>query len=288
MSQAMIVDVTINNIQEMVMQNSKKLPVFVSFWSPLNEQSKLANTILEKLAEEFAGQFILAKINAAQQKEIAEKFALPDIPFFKLIKNGDIITEQQGLFSEEEYRKLIDSQVEKDPSEEMREHANIAFAEGRIEEATELFGEAAKANPNNYKIHLDLVSLYIQTGHLDKAESLLQKLPDEAQNDPKGKELAGVIYFSKIVTEADDVQSLQQALTQDPNNRDALFQLSAYLMLNGQVENALQTLFKLFTVDKGYQEGLPQKTILQALDMLTAKAPELVTVYRRRFQSLLF
>ena len=284
----MIVDVTMNNIQEMVMQNSKRLPVLISFWSPLNEQSKLANTILEKLAEEFAGQFILAKINAAQQKEIAEKFSLPEVPFYKLIKNGEIITEQQGLFAEADYRQLLETQIEKDPSEEMREQANIAFAEGRVEDAIELFGEAAKTNPNNFKIHLDLVSLYLQTGHLDKAQTLLEKLPDEAQNDPKGKELAGVIFFSAVIAEADDIQNLQETLAKDPNNAKALHHLAAFLMLNGQVENALQTLFKLFTVNRSYEDGLPQKSILKALEMLTDKAPELVTVYRRRFQSLLF
>lgn len=288
MSEAMIVDVTLNNIQEMVIQNSKRLPVMVSFWNPTDERSKLANTILEKIANEFAGKFILAKINAGQQTELVEKFNLPGTPFFKLIKNGDIVTEQQGLFSEEEYRKLIDSQIEKDPSDELREAASAAFMNGEVDQAIELLGQAAQANPNNFQVHLDLVMMYMQTGHLDKAQDLFDKLPDEAQQDPKGKELGGVMFFSEIISDAPDLQNLQAILAEDPNNCDALYALSGFLMLNGQAENALQTLFKLFTIDRSYQDGLPQKTILKAFDMLTAKAPDLVTAYRRKFQSLLF
>lgn len=288
MSEAMIVDVTLNNIQEMVIQNSKRLPVMVSFWNPTDERSKLANTILEKIANEFAGKFILAKINAGQQTELVEKFNLPGTPFFKLIKNGDIVTEQQGLFSEEEYRKLIDSQIEKDPSDELREAASAAFMNGEVDQAIELLGQAAQANPNNFQVHLDLVMMYMQTGHLDKAQDLFDKLPDEAQQDPKGKELGGVMFFSEIISDAPDLQNLQATLAEDPNNCDALYALSGFLMLNGQAENALQTLFKLFTIDRSYQDGLPQKTILKAFDMLTAKAPDLVTAYRRKFQSLLF
>lgn len=288
MSQAMIVDVTMNNIQEMVMQNSQRLPVLISFWSPMNEQSKLANTILEKLATEFAGEFILAKINSDQQTEIAEKFALPGIPFVKLVKDKNIVTEKQGLLTESEYRQIIQANIQVDPSEEIREQANIAFAQGNVEQAITLFGEAAKANPNNYQIHLDLVMLYLQTGHLDKAYDLFVKLPEEAQNDPRGKELDGVMFFSKLIGETPDIEQIQNRLTANANDCDALYKLSAFLMLNGQAENALQTLFKLFIADRTYNEGAPQKTILKAFDMLGHKAPELVKVYRRKFQSLLY
>jgi len=288
MSQAMIVDVTMNNIQEMVIQNSKQLPVMVSFWSPTDERSKLANTILEKLAAEYAGKFILAKINAGQQLDIVEKFKLPGTPFFKLIRNGDILSEQQGLFSEEEYRKLIESQIEKDPSEELRKEANLAFSQGEIDKAIALLGEAAKVNASNYHIHLDLVMMYLHTGHLDQAKSLLEKLPEEAQQDPKGKELNGVLFFSEAIENADDIQTIQNTLTANPNDSDSLYALSGYLMLNGQAENAIQTLFRLFTADRSYQDGLPQKAIIKAFEMLADKAPDLVKVYRRKFQSLLF
>jgi len=288
MQEAMIVDITLNNVQEMVMQNSKRLPVLLNFWSPLNEQSKLTNTILEKLAQEFAGKFILAKINADQQTELAQKLGSPTIPFCKLIKNGDIVTEYQGLLTEDAYRAMLEANIQEEPSEVLRLQAGEAFAQGQYDQAIKLLGEAAKVNANNFKIHLDLVQMYLHTGHLDKAQDLFYKLPEEAQNDPKGKELEGILFFSAVLEQAPEIENIQATLAKNPNDSDALYALAGYLMLNGHAENALQSLFKLFMVDRTYQEGLPQKAIIKAFEMLTAKAPELVTIYRRKFQSLLY
>jgi len=288
MSEAMIVDITLNNVQEMVMQNSKRLPVLISFWSPLNEQSKLANTILEKLAHEFAGKFILAKLNAPQQIELANKLGSPDVPFIKLIKNGDIAAEQAGLLSEQNYRTILNSQFQDEPSEVMRKQANEAFANGEFDQAVQLLGEAAKANSNNYQVHLDLVQMYLHTGHLENAKNLFDKLPEEAQKDPKGKELDGILYFSEAIANSPDIQALQATLSKNPNDCTALHFLAGFLMLNGQAENSLQTLLKLFSIDRGFAECLPQKSLIKAFEMLSAKAPELVTIYRRKFQSLLY
>ena len=288
MSQPMIVDVTLANIQEMVMQNSKRLPVVVNFWSSLNEQSKLANTILEKMATQQAGEFILAKINIDREKDLTEKFAVSAVPFYKIVKNNDIMTEGQGLLAETEYRALINAQLEEEPSEQLRKQATQAFSQGEFDQAIKLLGQAAKANPNNFKVHLDLVQMYLHTGHLDKATDLLRKLPEEAQNSPQGKQVEGVLYFSEVLEQSPDIHLIKATLAQNPNDCDALLGLAGFLMLNGQPENALQSLFKLFTLDRHYQEGLPQKTILKAFEMLSGPAPELVSLYRKKFQSLLY
>lgn len=288
MSQPMIVDVTLANVQEMVMQNSKRFPVVINFWSSLNEQSKLANTILEKIATERAGEFILAKINVDREKDITSKFGVTDVPFYKVVKNNDIITEGAGLLTEAAYRSLVETNVQADPSEQLRKQATQAFAQGEFDLAVKLLGEAAQANPNNFKVHLDLVQMYLHTGHLDKASNLLQKLPEEAQNSPQGKQVNGVIYFTEVVNQSPPIAEIQTKLAQNPNDTDALFGLAGFLMLNGQSENALQTLLKLFSVDRNYQDGLPQKTLLKAFEMLSGPAPELVTMYRKKFQSLLY
>ena len=288
MAEAMIIDITLNNVQEMVMQNSHQLPVLVNFWSPLNEKSKLANTILEKLAHEFAGKFILAKINTGQQTDLTAKLGSPNPPFYKLIKNGDIATEYEGLLSEDAYRSMLNNFIQDDPSEVMRKQANQAFANGEFDQAVQMLGEAAKLNANNFQIHLDLVQMYLHTGHLENAKNLFYKLPEEAQKDPKGKELDGILYFSEAVANSPDIQILQTTLAENPNDCVALHFLAGLLMLNGQAENALQALLKLFSIDRTFEDGLPQRSIIKAFEMLTAKAPELVTMYRRKFQSLLY
>ncbi|MGM0542059.1 MAG: tetratricopeptide repeat protein [Pseudomonadota bacterium] len=288
MSQAMIVDVNVNNVQEMVIQNSSRLPVLINFWSHSNEQSKLANIILEKLATEMAGQFILAKINFDKEKVIIEKFGVTSLPFYKVVKNGEIATEGPGLLTEAAYRSLLNANITEEPSEVLRKQAAQAFAAGEYDESVRLLGEAAKTNPHNFKIHLDLVQLYLHTDQLEQAKELFSKLPEEAQKDKQGKFINGILYFTEILLSAPEVPVLQANLAENPADCDALFHLAGYLLLNGKYENTLQTLFKLFQTDRTYQAGMPQKAIIKVFDMLSGSQPELVTTYRRKFQSLLY
>lgn len=286
--QPMIVDVTLGNVQEMVIKNSKRFPVIINFWSSVNEQSKLANTILEKLATERAGEFILAKINIDREPDITAKFGVTTVPFYKVVKDGDIASEAAGLLDEGAYRSMILANVEVEASEQLRQQATQAFAQGEFDQAVKLLGEASQANPNNFKVHLDLVQMYLHTGHLDKATDLLNKLPEEAQNSPQGKQVEGTLYFTEVVNQSPKIEQIQATLSENPDDLEALFGLAGYLMLNGHSEKALQSLLKLFTLDRSFQEGLPQKSIVKAFEMLSGPSPELVTVYRRKFQSLLY
>lgn len=287
MSEAMIIDVTLNNVQEMVIQNSKQLPVLIQFWSPSNPESMQANSLLESLAQEMAGQFILAKINVDQQHDIAEKFSNPTPPYYKLIKDADIITEAAGLKTKDEYRALFQEYLVDEPSEKLRKEAAQAFSAGEFDLSLQLLTEAAQENPNNIKIHLDLVQLYLHTDQLEQAQELFSKLPDEAQKEPHGRYIKGVLYFTEKMQQAPEITEIQATLATTPKDGASLFYLSTYLILNGQIEPAFQTLLQLFTVDRAYENGLPQKTLLQAFDMYAASQPELVAKYRRTFQSLL-
>lgn len=287
MSEAMIIDITLNNIQEMVIQHSKQLPVLIHFWSSKNEASQQANTLLEGLAQEMAGKFIFAKINVDNESDIAEKFSNPTPPFYKLIKNADIITEAAGLKTEEEYRTLLQEYLVDEPSERLRKEAAQAFADGAFDLALQRLTEAAQENPNNIKIHLDLVQLYLHTDQLKQAQELFSKLPEEAQKEPHGRYIKGILYFTEQIQHSPEITQIQATLADNPKDSNSLFYLSTYLMLNGQIEPAFQTLLQLFSVDRTYQEGLPKKTLLQAFDMHVAAQPELVAKYRRTFQNLL-
>ncbi|MCF6254558.1 MAG: tetratricopeptide repeat protein [Thiomicrorhabdus sp.] len=287
MPDAMIINVTLNNIQEMVIQNSKQRPVLIHFWSPTNNDSQQANAILEQLAQEMAGEFILAKINVDQQHDIAEKFSNPSAPFYKLIKDADIVTEAGGLQSEEAYRALLKEHIVDEPSEVLRKQAAQAFSQGDVDQALQCLRDAAKENPNNIKIHLDLVQLYLHTDQMEEAKSLFSELPESAQKEPHGRYIQGVLYFTEQMKQSPEITQIQDSLAKNPKDSEALFYLSTYLILNGQVEPAFQTLLQLFSIDRAYQNGRPQKSILQAFDMFSASQPELVTKYRRTFQSLL-
>lgn len=288
MSEAMIIDVNAENFQQMVLENSQHVPVLVDFWAPWCGPCKQVMPTLEKLAQEWAGRFILAKINTEEQQELADQFQIRGIPHFKIIHQGQVVKELQGALPVGDFKAALEPYLKADESEDLRQAAKAAFSEGEFDQAVALLGQAAQANPNNYKVHLDLVQMYLHTGHMEQAEALLNKLPEEAQNSKEGKSLKNLMHFAKVVEEAGSIKGIQQAIETNPNDPAALYGLSGYLMLHGDVEKAMQSLLKLFMVDKTYQEGIARTTLLQIFELLQEEQPQLVNAYRRKLQNLMF
>ena len=107
------IEVNDNNFNEMVIEKSKKTPIVVDFWATWCTPCLMLGPSLERLAEEYNGKFILAKLNVDENRVTGQKYGIMSIPSVKMFKNGEIADEFTGALPEPAVRSWIEKNIEK-------------------------------------------------------------------------------------------------------------------------------------------------------------------------------
>ena len=106
-----IIDVNEPDFQEKVIERSKETPVVVDFWAPWCQPCLFLSPTLEKLAKEYDGKFILAKINVDQNRVVAQRYGIMSIPSVKMFKKGEIVGEFLGAMPEPHVRGWLNKNL---------------------------------------------------------------------------------------------------------------------------------------------------------------------------------
>ena len=83
-----IANIDETNAMQLLIEESNNRPVLVDFWADWCAPCKALMPILESLAHEYAGAFLLAKVNADEQQNIAQQFGVRSLPTVMIIQNG--------------------------------------------------------------------------------------------------------------------------------------------------------------------------------------------------------
>src|SRR5574343_331540 len=142
-------DVSLEDFEAKVLMAAETAPVVVDFWAPWCEPCKTLKPMLEKLAEEYKGRFLLAKINADENPELAQHFGVRSIPTVKVLYQRQLVDEFTGALPEGQLRAFLDRVAlpagEGDAN--LREEAAALVAEGKLDDALAKLVQASQANP---------------------------------------------------------------------------------------------------------------------------------------------
>ncbi|HET9672050.1 MAG TPA: thioredoxin [Actinomycetota bacterium] len=178
MANANVVEVTDQTFEQIVLEGSKDKPVVVDMWAAWCGPCRTLTPILERVAEERGGSFLLAKLDTDANPMVAQAFGVQSIPTVIAFRDGAPVNGFIGAYPEPEVNRFIDTILPTD-AELRAEEAKTVEVSGDLEAAERGYREALADDPGNREAAVGLARILVDRGELDAAEDLVaQHRPD--------------------------------------------------------------------------------------------------------------
>jgi len=279
MIDAVTIDANEADFQQSVIEESKKRLVLVDFWAPWCGPCRSLTPIIEKLAQEYAGRFLLARVNSDENQSLAGQFGVRSIPNVKAFSNGKMVDEFAGAVPEGTVRQFIERLLPS-PAEEQRRTAMQAYASGNADAALASLEAAQSLEPGNDNIRLDRAEILIDLGRSEDAETLLEELAPLARMDSRVEHLRALLAFSDRGEAGVSIDKLETRVSQDSTDLDARLALAKQYVAAKQFELALNHLLEIIRTDRHFGEDAGRKTMLAVFELL-GNEHQLTRQYRR-------
>ncbi|MDF3919497.1 tetratricopeptide repeat protein [Salinicola salarius] len=279
-----IVDVTLENFQQVVLEGSMQHPVLLQSWASWCEPCKNLKPVLEKLAQEYAGAFVLARLDIEAFPQIASQLGVRSVPDVKLISQGQLYDQFQGALPEKQVREWLGKYLEApaNASQSPEEMAEAALASGDTETAEAIYQELIQQYPEHYDYQIELAGVRVAAGQTADAKQILDNLPPEHRDAAKARGVRARIEFGEEALSQADIDALGER-----DDSEAQYQRAMRQIADGQYEAGLEALLAVMKRDRAYGEDAARKTLLRVFDALGAEHPLTVT-YRRRLFAMLY
>lgn len=285
-----IVEVTTENFESVILQGSMETPILIDFWADWCEPCKTLIPILEKLADEYQGGFILAKIDTEAEQMIAQQLGIRSLPTVKLIIQGQAVDEFSGALPEAEVRAFLAKHIEPagpPPADDNDpiEMAKMLQSQGQADQALALLREAQAADPENGDIAIQLGLACVATGQYDDARQCLGILKEEDAKKTDATKLRGLLTLSDADDDSKDEAALTAAIAADSSNSEAAYLLGIKQALRGDFETSVNGLLNLMQRDRSFGEDGARKAILSIFDIM-GDDPQVGVLRRKMFNYL--
>lgn len=278
-----MVALTIENFQQIVLEESKEKLIFVNFWAEqVPESIELRDKLAAKLAtaEDYA---IYATVDCQAQQQIAMQFGIQGLPTVIVVKDGQPLDGVSGPMDDAAIAEFAEKHLPK-PQDELLAKAKQMLADNEANAAFTFAKQAYDLDSERADIKLTLVEACLLVGKIDDAKQLLGTVMMVDQ-DSYYHALVAKVELAEEAADSPEIKALEQALAEDPSNVEVLHKLAAQYNQNNRQEDALTLLFR--QVQSQRDDAESKKLLLDVMKALPDGDP-LATKFRRKLYTLMY
>ena len=280
---AFVFDAGDKDFETAVIERSKQTPVVVDFWAPWCAPCRVLGPLLQRLAAEHNGEFVVAKVNIDENPGLAQALNIQSIPMVVGFRDGQLVAEFVGAQPEAEVREFL-NQVLPSAADRLAATGNELLANGKSAEAEAAFRDALAYDTGAEAALLGLARVLVLRGADAEATPLLERIPPGSFRQEADRVAAQI-----RIREAGggDEAGLRAKLDADPADLETRLLLAQALAAASRHKDALDQYLEVVRRNRNFQDGAARKAMLDIFDLL-GSANELVDHYRSELAKVLF
>ncbi|PQO43439.1 tetratricopeptide repeat protein [Blastopirellula marina] len=280
-----IVDLTLENFESEVLERSQEVPVIVDFWAAWCQPCQLLMPILEKLANEMEGRFVLAKANTEQVPQLAAQFSVQGVPAVFAVRDGAVIDFFDGMRPEPIVREWLERQFPSEAEALLAAVRNTlglkpADVEAKLKQAIEL-------DPKLDLAKIMLAEHYYDQHQDDEAAGCIALLEERGFLEPEAEKVKAALELRKLGAASGGVEDCRAALAAAPDDPEKMMKLSEALAAAGEFEESLDLALEVVRKDRAGQGETARQLMVDVFRQL-GDDDDLVSDYRRKLATALY
>jgi putative thioredoxin len=281
-----VVDVTDQTFEKEVLERSKAVPVVVDFWAPWCEPCRTLGPILESLARERAGDFVLAKVNVDENPGVARAAGVQSIPLVLGVRDGQVVSEFVGAQPLGAIQQFL-ARLLPGAEERIATKGEELLAEGDLAGAEAAFRKALDERPGHARASLGLGRILGTDGRVEEAVQVLEAA--DGAGPPHGPEIAKLL--AELRTGAADVSTdeppLRERIARNPGDLEARLELGKLLVAGRRYEEGLEQLLDVVKRDRTFQDDAARLAMIDVFTLLGRDHP-VASRFQRELSGVLF
>jgi putative thioredoxin len=262
----LIIDVTTASFEADVITQSMSVPVVVDLWATWCEPCKQLSPILEKLALEYDGRWILAKVDVDAEQQIAAAFQVQSIPTVYVVIGGQVAPMFQGAMPESQVRQVLEAVLAE------AEKAGITgrVAVNQSESQAESEEIQAKQPPSDPRF--DAAEAALELGDWARASDAYKEILSVTPGDA----IAKIGLLNVNLLQRTDGRDLAADIDQMTIETDSVLQAADASFLMGEFADAFALLIEHLKNVAGTQRDQTRERVLELFEIAGPSEPAVV------------